>query len=101
MGCPLSKEQASSPATERYCVEEQGVGERTLVTLRGSGMLADGTPYTRKLTIKENVDTEGRTMETSEETLKIGGEEVKVSQERRDDEVVREDVQVGNEEFGQ
>ena len=82
-------------------VGEQGVVERTKLMLRGSGVLADGTPYTRELTIGETVDTEGSTMEASEETLRIGGEEVRVGGERRDGEVVREDVQVRDEKFSQ
>ena len=68
--------------------------ERTRLVIEGSGVLPDGTPYTREVTVTETVDTEGRTRETSEETLRIGGEEVRVRGERRDGEVVWEDVQV-------
>ena len=75
--------------------------ERTRLVIEGSGVLADGTQYTRELSIRETVDTEGRTREVVEETLRIGGEEVRVRGERRDGEVVREDVQVRDEKFSQ
>ena len=49
---------------------------RTRISIRGEGVLGDGTRYSRELTVIETLETDGSTKETSEETIKIGREKV-------------------------
>ena len=49
---------------------------RTRISIRGEGVLGDGTRYSRELTVIETLETDGSTKETSEETIKIGQEKV-------------------------
>ena len=49
---------------------------RTRIRIRGEGLLQDGTRYSRELSVIETLEADGTTKETSEETIKIGQEEV-------------------------
>ena len=51
---------------------------RTRMSIRGEGVLQDGTRYSRELSVIETLETDGSTKETSEETIKIGQEKVSV-----------------------
>ena len=48
------------------------------MSIRGEGVLQDGTRYSRQLSVIETLETDGTTKETSEETIKIGQEKVSV-----------------------
>ena len=49
---------------------------RTRISIRGEGVLNDGTRYSREISVIETLETDGSTKETSEETIKIGQEKV-------------------------
>ena len=46
------------------------------MSIRGEGVLQDGTFYSRELSVIETLENDGSTKETSEETIKIGQEKV-------------------------
>jgi hypothetical protein len=67
---------------------------RIQMIIQGSGVLQDGTTYTRELGITETVEREreGVAKEVSAERMKIGGELCEVRGVRVNGEVVEEDV---------
>ena len=65
---------------------------RIQMTIQGSGVLQDGTTYTRELGITETVEREGVAKEVSAEKIDIGGDVCEVRGVRVNGEVVDEDV---------
>ena len=66
---------------------------RVKMTIEGSGVLPDGTRYTRELSINETTEREGVTREVSEERIEIDGEVVEVRVLRVNGEMMEEEVE--------
>ena len=63
------------------------------MSIEGSGVLEDGTRYSRELSIIETIERDGVTKEVSEERVEIGEEVCEVRGTRINGEVLEEVVE--------